>query len=692
MEAVQITYDEKGRIETVQAGTIAPRLYQFAYDDSGYLESVTDPLDQTTSYINDEVGRVLTTILPDTREIDFTYDAGGNLTSITPPGKPTHAFDYTPVNLLDTYYPPALNGVPNITTQYAYNLNREIDLITRPDGQTIDFVYDATGKLSTVNLPNAEQYVRTYNPTTGKLATLTSPDGETLSYTYDGSLLKSTAMTGTISGTVNRTYNSDFRVTATDINGANSVSYTYDDDGVPETAGSLDLIPNATTGLLDGTTLNNVTSSNTHNGFGELTAETYSVSSTPVYQVSYTRDDLGRIAERTEMINGETTSYEYEYDLAGRLTDLYLNGEADPTSHYDYDDNGNRVSFSDYRDVTPVVENGTFDDQDRMTSYGNNTDGYTAYEYSANGELESKTLNGQTTNYTYDVLGNLRAVTLPDTTEITYIHDGANRRVGKVVDGALEYGLFYQDALKPIAELNASGALVSRFVYGSKYNTPDYFTSNKADGSTWVTYRIISDHLGSPRLIVNSTTGAIAQRLDYDEFGRVLQDTNPGFQPFGFAGGLYDSDTGLVRFGARDYDAETGRWTAKDPIGFAGKDTNLYGYVFSDPINYIDIRGEGPIGPIVFWISCAMAALAAYNIYEFAADTADTAKSQDKYNTCYEKQLDDLDSPDGPYSCNQEENEYLQDLIENVKSGSNASRPRPQGLKPPNTQSPPKWE
>jgi len=35
----------------------------------------------------------------------------------------------------------------------------------------------------------------------------------------------------------------------------------------------------------------------------------------------------------------------------------------------------------------------------------------------------------------------------------------------------------------------------------------------------------------------------------------------------------------IVRFGARDYDPETGRWTAKDPIMFAGGDANLYGYV-----------------------------------------------------------------------------------------------------------------
>jgi len=71
----------------------------------------------------------------------------------------------------------------------------------------------------------------------------------------------------------------------------------------------------------------------------------------------------------------------------------------------------------------------------------------------------------------------------------------------------------------------------------------------------------------------------------------VLQDTNPGFQPFGFAGGLYEAATGLVRFGARDYDAESGRWTARDPIGFSGGDTNLYGYVFSDPVNWIDSNG-----------------------------------------------------------------------------------------------------
>jgi RHS repeat-associated protein len=106
-----------------------------------------------------------------------------------------------------------------------------------------------------------------------------------------------------------------------------------------------------------------------------------------------------------------------------------------------------------------------------------------------------------------------------------------------------------------------------------------------------VTYRIISDHLGSVRLVVNSSTGDIVQKMEYDEFGRVLSDSNPGFQPFGYAGGIYDPQTGLVRFGARDYDSETGRWTRKDPIGFGGGNTELYGYVENDPVNISDING-----------------------------------------------------------------------------------------------------
>ncbi len=78
-------------------------------------------------------------------------------------------------------------------------------------------------------------------------------------------------------------------------------------------------------------------------------------------------------------------------------------------------------------------------------------------------------------------------------------------------------------------------------------------------------------------------------------WGNVVFDSNPGFQPFGFAGGLHDTNTKLVRFGARDYDAQVGRWTAKDPAGFPDVDlagvVNSYHYLGNSPIESTDPTG-----------------------------------------------------------------------------------------------------
>ena len=271
---------------------------------------------------------------------------------------------------------------------------------------------------------------------------------------------------------------------------------------------------------------------------------------------------MGRITQKLETYAGLTISTEYAYDVAGRLIEVKQNGSVIET--YLYDANGNRLN-----------NNAVYDAQDRLLQYASNT-----YTYTQNGELLTK----NTTTFNYDVLGNLRQVQLPGKT-LDYVIDARNRRVGKKVNGQLVQGFLYQGSLKPVAELNGAGQIVARFVYGSKANIPDYIVKN---GNT---YRIISDHLGSPRFVVDIQTGAVVQRIEFDAFGNVALDTNPGFQPFGFAGGLYDVDTQLVRFGARDYDAEVGRWTSKDPILFEGGDTNLFGYVANDPVNWVDSNG-----------------------------------------------------------------------------------------------------
>ena len=104
-------------------------------------------------------------------------------------------------------------------------------------------------------------------------------------------------------------------------------------------------------------------------------------------------------------------------------------------------------------------------------------------------------------------------------------------------------------------------------------------------------FYVASDQLGSPRLVI-SKSGAVVREIAYDSFGKVLSDSDPSFElPIGFAGGLGDPATGLVRFGWRDYDPATGRWTAKDPIRFEGSPDNLYAYVGSDPVGKRDPSG-----------------------------------------------------------------------------------------------------
>lgn len=559
-------YDSRGRLVSAAQGK---RKTTFSYDSQGFLASVTDPLTLKTSFAYDADGRLVSTTLPDGRIIDYAYDANGNLTSLTPPGKSGHDFVYTAVNLVSSYTPPTVIGTG--ATTYAYDLDRDLTTITRPDGETINYSYDTAGRVLSIGTPTGPTSY-TYSSTTGNLATA-AKGAEHIAYTYEGPLPTKSTWTGTVAGSVSRTYNANFWVTSESINGGNTVAYQRDKDGLLTAAGSLAVKRSAKNGLITGTTLGLTTDSRTYNGFGELIGYTASVNSAAVYSVKFTRDADGKVTAKTETIGSTINTYSYSYDAAGRLTTATKNSATDS---YAYDSNSNRLSAT-----TPAgTSSGTYDAQDRLLTYGE-----ASYTYTANGELAMQTVGIQKTTYTYDVLGNLIAATLPNGTNIGYLVDAENHRVGKQMNGVLETGFLY-DGEHIVAQLNGSNQLVSQFVYATGATSPDYVVSGG------VTYRIFSDQLGSPVLVVNTSTGAITEQIIYDEFGNVISDTNPGFQPFGFAGGLYDLDTKLIRFGARDYNPSIGRWTAKDPILFNGGDTNLYGYVLNDPVDLTDSSGR----------------------------------------------------------------------------------------------------
>ena len=205
------------------------------------METITDPLDRSTTMEYDAVGRVTKQTLADGREISYAYDANGNLVALAPPGKPAHFFDHTPVNLTSMYLPPEVTDSTGLTT-YDYNLDRQLVSTAFSDSSLIQVIYDTSScgcsggsKPLQIITPTTSTDFR-YSESTGKLIEIQGKrlgvSGElydSLRFTYDGSLPLSVEWAGSVNGRVDVAYNNDFKVVTQSVNNANTVGFSYDD-------------------------------------------------------------------------------------------------------------------------------------------------------------------------------------------------------------------------------------------------------------------------------------------------------------------------------------------------------------------------------------------------------------------------------------------------------------------------------
>ena len=85
--------------------------------------------------------------------------------------------------------------------------------------------------------------------------------------------------------------------------------------------------------------------------------------------------------------------------------------------------------------------------------------------------------------------------------------------------------------------------------------------------------------------------------FDYDAWGNILSATSsvPALarNRYRFQGREWSAATGFTNFRMRWYDAETGRWLSKDPIGLSGG-LNLYVFCNMDSVNHVDVLGCCP--------------------------------------------------------------------------------------------------
>ncbi len=576
--------------------------------------SSSDPMEPplltpTTSTYGPARGQRGTTTLADGRTIRSTYDAGGRLQDVEVP-------------------------FGTMTRSYA-PLSHEVG------------VRD-TGQVRRATMPQWSRLASLPGVGVSEVATEQDYDGRYMTERRTTGLLATggTPLGGADGISVAHGYGSDaeFRLESLTVEGAVPIRYVHDDDGLLTSARVLTaadgtggtrfvLQRDAANGLLDGMSMQVdgvPTGDSTEwqwSVYGEPTAimhrwtdDTAPGGDALGWNLAY--DDLGRVVARQEVQEtdgaGGTVNWTMGHDAMGRLTDVFDGSGPMARYHYEYDAAGNRIGW-DLPGSTCASGGPTscadYDTQDRLVRYGAGADEVT-YAYNAAGQQTERITGGagggETTTYEYDVFGGLRSVGLPggstgSGTRLDYALDAHGRRVGRYRDGVPTHFWVYQDSLNPVAQFDGDGNLELLFVYAGRGNVPSLMVT--ADGDV---LRVLADQLGSVRRIVHvaSYSGGIGDEggvltegtgetwfeARYSPFGVIEEETaRAGFdQPFRFAGGHWDAETQLIRFGARDYDPEVGRWTSKDPIRFDGG-VNLYAYANNAPHMYVDPNGKNPL-------------------------------------------------------------------------------------------------
>lgn len=548
-DALQFTYDARGRLSTAQQGN---QTLTYGYDDLNRLTSRSDGA-RATTMTYDAAGRLATVRLPSGRTYAYTYDVYGNRISVKLPSGALHSLSNTSYGDLAAYTPP---GSP---AAYAstYNRDGERTQVQLPSGATQTYNRDTAGRVNTVTDSIATITVG-YVPSSALVSTLTRTPagggtGQQLGWTYDGAFQTGLTYSGLANGSFGYRWGDDWLLAGLTVAGTPELAIAHDRDGLLTATGALGFTrggPQGATSAIADTALNLTLSYDTH---GRQTGRRTTVAGQTRYEWSLTYDATGRLTGKTETVGGVPNSFVYGYDFDGQLVTVMRNGS--PVENYVYDLNGNRTSGG-----------ATYDTQERLatrgaTSYSFNADGFMiargadSFQYGLQGELLRATVGGQV---------------------VTYGYDGFGRRVSRT-DAAGTTQYLYgnpDDDLQLTASRDAAGALT---VY--LYDDSGGLVALERGGQR---YYVGIDQVGSPRVVVDAA-GTIVKTITYDTFGVQTGSTGTFALPIGYAGGLSDPLTGLVRFGMRDYEPASGRWTSRDPALFQSGQYNLYAYVDNRP-------------------------------------------------------------------------------------------------------------
>ncbi|MGJ8663727.1 MAG: RHS repeat-associated core domain-containing protein, partial [Marinicella sp.] len=579
------TYDLRRRLKTETNGANETTTYE--YDLNNNRTAVIKPGGQRWEYDFDAANR-LTHVrnVPESIETIYSYDAADNLRTIT-------------------------DAKQRVTTFTYDNRNRKRSKIYPGGGSTVTYTYDGNNNLKTVDYPNGVNVTYAYddlNRQTNQSHTGAYGAAD-ITFTLDGNgnveLVNETVLGTSYQTTM--TYDDLNRQKSKTDRYGNSFLYTYDANGNRKLF--RDHENKVTEYFYDG--LNRIEQL-TRAGLG-------------TFDWSYNTSGLPR---RIEYPNGSEASY--SYDSANRIA-LIENKQSGVivTSHdYEYDLNGNRDRLTESNIDTSQVTTYEYDDADRLTKvlYPTTINSYTldkvgnreleliddggvlttrTYGYNSRDQLTSVTdTDGLNITYDYDEFGNqiekidagivttfdytprqrVKNITIGAGLPIEYQYDYAGQRVNSQANGMEKRHLY--DGLTLIADTNAIGNTLATYHYGVRRQLAETRNGQNA--------YYLADALGTNVAITNQD-GSIQNRMDYDVWGNLNQESATSDSPFGFTGYIKDDDTELYYANARYYDSFTGRFLREDPFeGNQNMPPTLHRYLYANgnPTVYIDPTGK----------------------------------------------------------------------------------------------------
>jgi RHS repeat-associated protein len=595
----------------------------FSYDARGNRTSLTDALNQVTTFQHDARNRLTKVVNPDLTTVTYAYDLRGRRTSVTDENSKLTQYAYDDADRLISVTD-ANTGV----TQYAYDSENNLTSITDALLRATSFVYDSQRRLIQTIFPSTKTEIYTYdavgnnvsktdrktqtiNYTYDELNRLTKktyPDTSTVAFTYDAAsrLTKAQDPTGTYTFTydnMNRLTNSSTvyaslpaktfsviqaydagsnRTSLTDPNNS-SINYTYDTMNRLTTL--KDFNRNSFTFGYDAlgrtTSLgrpNAVNSTLQYDAVSNLLSVLHQKGTTTIDGGTYSYDAVGNRTTKTNKLNNSTSNYAYDslYQLTG-----ITQGSNTPEA-YTYDAVGNRLSSA-------AVPSYSYNASNELLNAGP-----VSYTYDDNGNVLTKTDSTGMTSYTWDFEDRLTSVNLPNASTTTLKYDPFGRRIQK--GGSV----FIYDNSRLIQESDTAGNLVARYIHGPAVDSP----LAAYRGSVSEFYQ--TDGLGSVTSLTN-TSGVVNQTYIYDSFGNISSTTGTFVQPFRYTGREFDTETGLLYYRARYYDASTGRFPSEDSARWAGSGVNFYIYSMNNPTNFRDPTGhtvgvEGSLQDIGYYV------------------------------------------------------------------------------------------